>query len=280
MTNPHSPNHFESVRQWLSKSRLSEDRAFAILERYCRQHDHPFSESNKAYYIALILAFLFFLRLFGVQLEIRIFELNLIAIPNALFILPIASLICLSYAAVRAADAAYYQKLIEIIADESLQDDQKVIARGHFGGAIISGNFLDVWRTIPSRGFRFWFVALASTSGLLLFVLTLLPFAAGLTYLVFVEPEGAREAQMAQMAAMLFAEIVALIAGMFAIFASDLDSGSSRGGRWEKIAPVVRPQSRATPDAKQDNADAADSRSLGVARGSLGKSAFSHLQRR
>ena len=201
---------------------MSEGRALILINSYKEQHDSPFAESNKIFAISILVSGVFYLEFFGVSFDLKIFEMDLFEIPNALFALPIISLLALSYAAVRAADAAYYQKLIEIIAEECLEDRVRVVARGAFGGGAISSNFLDIWREVPNRNFRIWFMAMFAAVGGTLSLTVLLPYATGITYIFWVNSEKYVGPFNFEMMFVVIAECIAIASGIHALIANSL----------------------------------------------------------
>lgn len=210
-------NHFDNVDNWLNDQQLSRDDVTTLLKCYQEQHERPFKESNRFYVASLILASLFFFDYFGIEFSIEIFELDFLDIPNGQFFLPVLSISCLAYSALRAAGATYYQHLIEVIAKNKLADTQKVVARGYFGGGIIFGNVLDVWRSIPGAGFKFWYFAFVITSALPIIGMTLLPYVTGIFFLFWVDPVGTPVEAQTQQAIMGFILMVGISAGGYAL---------------------------------------------------------------
>lgn len=243
-----SSDHFRAVRRWAREAQFKDENALALLQLYREQHESPFHDSNRVFSVALIAALLFFLRFYGIELRLKVFEVELISIPNPLFFMALISLIALSYAAVRAADAAYYQTLSKLLSYETLNDTEGVFARGFFGGGSLSGNYIDVWRHIGERSFRWWFVALFASFGVGLTAISCLPYVAGFVFLFAVQPAGTAQSVLVQQAFVLVGLIVAIIAGLYAVAANELTGKAFRQG--------VTPPVHAIPDAKPETADA------------------------
>lgn len=170
----------------------------------------------------MILSIIYFLKFHKVEISIKVFEVNIFEIPNALFVLSFSSLLSIGYAAIRSADAEYYQKQMEIISSEVFKYGGLIFSRGLYNGGVILGNFLDVWKGIPSAGFRFTFIALGATSGVLIFLTSLLPFASAISYLSYITPWGSESAQSIQRIAMAVCLFSAMVAGIYALYANDL----------------------------------------------------------
>ncbi|WP_137680764.1 hypothetical protein [Aurantiacibacter suaedae] len=219
-----SGNHFADIKSWLDNQNLARDEVHGLLDRYREQHEGPFVESNRFFVASMIFSALFFLKYFGIDFNIKIFELDFVDIPNSYFFFPLFSIVCFSYAALRAADATYYQHLIKLISKIKLGDREKVIARGYFGGAMISGNVIDVWKSLPGSGFKFWYLAFATTSGAVILAVCLIPYVTGFFFLFSVEPIGTETEVLVQRLVMVFFLVAAISCGGYALAMQSLDS--------------------------------------------------------
>jgi hypothetical protein len=141
------PGH-ASIRQYLSrivpKKELDPDDAKDFLNKILEMKEKVEKESNWFFAIALITTILYLLKLFGASFKLKILGTEFISVADPLFVLGAISLSAFTVAAMRAADSAFYERIIDSLCAELWPAAPKFASLAHYGGGGLHHNIMDI----------------------------------------------------------------------------------------------------------------------------------------
>jgi hypothetical protein len=101
-------------------------------------------ESDRYMFAAFVSSALYLLHLSGVTFNLNLFGVEFLRVNHALFILATTSLVLFIMSAMRAADAAYYERVSDVICERLWPDGAAVAKLSCYGGNGVHHNIMDV----------------------------------------------------------------------------------------------------------------------------------------
>lgn len=196
----------------------------ALLDRLSGQYQIAFKESNR-YFTVYLLASLFYLfKLAGLRFDILLVGQKLYDNNYGAFLFSSASLIFLTIAALRAADAAVLEQIINAVCEQTCGKASDLYSKSYVSGGVWMYTLMDIASSFEGRkGFFILHALLWMTWGPLLLAVAAAPIAIGVYVLVDHDTQIIGNYQSLQFYSVLALTATATVAGLFAISTQELD---------------------------------------------------------
>jgi hypothetical protein len=133
--------------------------------------------------IALFSSIICILKYFGVELNLELFGVKVVNFDNSLFFISATSLSFLTLSAMRAADMAFYERIIDSLCHRAYPGYADFASRSIYGGNSIHDNIMDIpLKSIKSRTIKFALFMSRYAIGLLILFYVLLPVFIGVSF--------------------------------------------------------------------------------------------------
>lgn len=155
-----------------------------FMSRNLEMHAKIEKESDRYFAISLVASLLYIMKYFGVELKINLFGVELLSFQNPLFMLAVCSLTFLTLAAIRAADAAFVERIIDGLCVKRWPNYSEFARRSIYGSNSIHHNVMDIPISSLSAIYDRSLLSISRFGVSIVIVLfAVLPIAVGGTYL-------------------------------------------------------------------------------------------------
>lgn len=200
----------------------------ALLDRLSGQYQIAFKESNRYFTVYLLTSLFYIFKLAGLRFDILLVGQKLYDSNYGLFLFSSASLIFLTIAALRAADAAVLQQIINAVCEQTCGKASDLYSKSYVSGGVWMYTLMDIAPSVEGRkGFFILSVLLGLTLGLLLLLVAAAPIAIGVYVLVDHDSQIIGNHQSLQFYTVLALTATATVAGLFALSTQELDKTDS-----------------------------------------------------
>lgn len=141
-------------------------------------------DSDNYMKIAILSSIICILNYFGIELNLELFGVKIVKFDNSLFFISAASLSFMTLSAMRAADMAFYERIIDSLCHRAYPDYPDFASRSIYGGNSIHDNIMDIpLKSIKSRTIKLALFTSRYVISLLILFYVMLPFIIGTSFI-------------------------------------------------------------------------------------------------
>jgi hypothetical protein len=196
----------------------------ALLDRLSSQYQIAFKESNRYFTIYLLASLFYVFKLAGLRFDILLVGQKVYDSNYGIFLFSSTGLIFLTIAALRAADAAVLEQIVGAVCEQTCGKSADLYTKSYVSGGVWMHTLIEIAPSVEGRKTFFALNVLQwLTWGVLVFSVAIAPIVIGIYVMIDHQNQIIGEHQSLQFYVVLVLTVTAIISGMYALSAQELD---------------------------------------------------------